>query len=54
MRIVKKAHVQRFDGRKKQIDNIVCLLLFKFIKEGPYQDRPLLCPFRLPPLLTCS
>ena len=23
-------------------------------KEGPYQDRPLLCPFRLSPLLTCS
>ena len=23
-------------------------------KEGPYQDRPLLCPFRLLPLLTCS
>ena len=23
-------------------------------KEGPYQDRPLLCPFSLPPLLTCS
>ena len=21
-------------------------------KEGPYQDRPLLCPFRLLPLLT--
>ena len=24
------------------------------IKEGPYQDRPPLCPFRLSPLLTCS
>ena len=24
------------------------------IKEGPYQDRPLQCPFRLSPLLTCS
>ena len=24
------------------------------VKEGPYQDRPLLCPFRLLPLLTCS
>ena len=23
-------------------------------KEGPYQDRPLLCPFRLAPLPTCS
>ena len=23
-------------------------------KEGPYQDRPPLCPFRLSPLLTCS
>ena len=23
-------------------------------KEDPYQDRPLLCPFRLSPLLTCS
>ena len=23
-------------------------------KEGPYQDQPLLCPFRLSPLLTCS
>ena len=23
-------------------------------KEGPYQDRPPLCPFRLLPLLTCS
>ena len=23
-------------------------------KEGPYQDRPLLCPFRMSPLLTCS
>ena len=23
-------------------------------KEGPYKDRPLLCPFRLSPLLTCS
>ena len=23
-------------------------------KEGAYQDRPLLCPFRLSPLLTCS
>ena len=23
-------------------------------KEGPYQDRRLLCPFRLSPLLTCS
>ena len=23
-------------------------------KEGPYHDRPLLCPFRLSPLLTCS
>ena len=23
-------------------------------KQGPYQDRPLLCPFRLLPLLTCS
>ena len=23
-------------------------------KEGPYQDRPLLCPFRLSPLLTYS
>ena len=23
-------------------------------KEGPYQDRPLLCPFRLSPLVTCS
>ena len=31
MRIVKKAHVQRFDRSKKQIDNIVYLLLFKFI-----------------------
>ena len=26
----------------------------KRAKEGPYQDRPLLCPFRLSPLLTCS
>ena len=26
----------------------------RMIKEGPYQDRPLLCPFRLSPLLTCS
>ena len=24
------------------------------VKKGPYQDRPLLCPFRLLPLLTCS
>ena len=24
------------------------------VKEGPYQDRPPLCPFRLSPLLTCS
>ena len=24
------------------------------LKEGPYQDRPLLCPFPLSPLLTCS
>ena len=23
-------------------------------KEGPYQDRPPLCPFCLSPLLTCS
>ena len=23
-------------------------------KKGPYQDRPLLCPFGLLPLLTCS
>ena len=23
-------------------------------EEGPYQDRPPLCPFRLSPLLTCS
>ena len=23
-------------------------------KEGPYRDRPPLCPFRLSPLLTCS
>ena len=23
-------------------------------KEGPYQDRPSLCPFHLSPLLTCS
>ena len=23
-------------------------------KEGPYQDRPPLCPFRLSALLTCS
>ena len=24
------------------------------VKEGPYQDRPPLCPFRLLPLPTCS
>ena len=30
------------------------LASLKNIKEGPYQDRPLLCPFRLSPLLTCS
>ena len=26
---------------------------YQTFKEGPYQDRPLLCPFRLLPLLTC-
>ena len=26
----------------------------QYRKEGPYQDRPPLCPFRLSPLLTCS
>ena len=30
------------------------LLLWYSGKEGPYQDRPPLCPFRLSPLLTCS
>ena len=30
---------------------LLCLLA---CKEGPYQDRPVLCPFRLSPLLTCS
>ena len=27
---------------------------FLYVKEGPYQDRPPLRPFRLLPLLTCS
>ena len=34
-----------------------CLLstaLTLSVKEGPYQDRPPLCPFRLLPLPTCS
>ena len=29
-------------------------IAFTNAKEGPYQDRPPLCPFRLSPLLTCS
>ena len=31
-----------------------CVLLPATPKEGPYQDRPQLCPFRLLPLPTCS
>ena len=31
-----------------------CLSPPRGLKESPYQDRPLLCPFRLSPLLTCS
>ena len=27
---------------------------WSYSKEGPYQDWPPLCPFRLLPLLTCS
>ena len=33
---------------------VVTLFPRRACKEGPYQDRPPLCPFRLSPLLTCS
>ena len=38
----------RVGGRKGQQVRLC------YHKEGPYQDRPPLCPFRLLPLLTCS
>ena len=37
----------RVGGRKGQ------QVRLRYHKAGPYQDRPLLCPFRLSFLLTC-
>ena len=41
-----------------KFESVILLRIFKYnegiLKEGPYQDRPPLCPFRLLPLLIYS
>ena len=36
------------------LESVPCAWIFLICKEGPYQDRPPLCPFRLLPLLIYS